>query len=125
MNLLEPIQINFDSALPVWLQLRNRMAHLIALGAYRKGDRLPTVRALAAELDISYDTVNRAYMELEREEYVKARRGRGTVVIRANVAKEQEGFHVVEAMVADMITLARSAGMDDGNILSLVQEKLA
>ena len=42
--------------------------------------RLPTVRALAVDLDISYNTVNRAYMDLEREGYITTRKGRGTFV---------------------------------------------
>ena len=39
--------------------------------------QLPTVRALAIDSDISYNTVNRAYMDLEREGYINTRKGRG------------------------------------------------
>lgn len=38
------------------------------------------MRALAVDLDISYNTVNRAYMDLEREGYITTRKGRGTFV---------------------------------------------
>ena len=43
-----------------------QLTGLILSGELRPGDRLPTVRALAVDLDISYNTVNRAYMDLER-----------------------------------------------------------
>ena len=62
MNALESFAIDHNSGLPVWIQIKNRIAYLIGSGSYAPGDRLPTVRALAVDLDISYNTVNRAYM---------------------------------------------------------------
>ena len=67
MGVLESFAIDHNSGLPVWIQIKNRIAYLIGSGAFVPGDRLPTVRALAVDLDISYNTVNRAYMDLERE----------------------------------------------------------
>ena len=67
MGALESFVIDHNSGLPVWIQIKNRIAYLIGSGAFVPGDRLPTVRALAVDLDISYNTVNRAYMDLERE----------------------------------------------------------
>ena len=49
--------------------MKNRIAYLIGSGEFAVGDKLPTVRELAIRLDISYNTVNRAYMDLEREGY--------------------------------------------------------
>ena len=70
MGALESFVIDHNSGLPVWIQIKNRIAYLIGSGAFVPGDRLPTVRALAVDLDISYNTVNRAYMDLEREGYI-------------------------------------------------------
>ena len=70
MNPLATFEIDYNSGLPVWIQVKNRIAYLIGTGEYAPGDRLPTVRALAVDLDISYNTVNRAYMDLEREGYI-------------------------------------------------------
>ena len=62
----------FDEAsdLPMWVQLRNRIAYLIASGYYKPGEKLPTVRKYAADLRIAYNTVSKAYMGLERDGYV-------------------------------------------------------
>ncbi len=73
MSALETFALDHTSGLPVWIQIKNRIAYLIGSGAYGPGDRLPTVRALAVDLDISYNTVNRAYMDLEREGYISTR----------------------------------------------------
>lgn len=74
MGALESFVIDHNSGLPVWIQIKNRIAYLIGSGAFVPGDRLPTVRALAVDLDISYNTVNRAYMDLEREGYISTAR---------------------------------------------------
>ncbi|MEG0218053.1 MAG: GntR family transcriptional regulator, partial [Raoultibacter sp.] len=80
MSALDSFEIDYGSGLPVWIQIKNRIAYLIASGEYVAGERLPTVRALAVSLDISYNTVNRAYMDLERENFISTRKGRGTFV---------------------------------------------
>ena len=57
MTSLESFAIDHSSGLPVWIQVKNRLAYLIGTGAFAAGDRLPTVRSLAIDLDISYNTV--------------------------------------------------------------------
>lgn len=83
MNPLASFELDYNSGLPVWIQVKNRIAYLIGSGEYKAGDQLPTVRSLAVDLDISYNTVNRAYMDLEREGYISTRKGRGTFCGRA------------------------------------------
>lgn len=72
----------FDEAsdLPMWVQLRNRIAYLIVSGYYKPGEKLPTVRKYAADLRIAYNTVSKAYMGLERDGYVTTVRGSGVFV---------------------------------------------
>ena len=83
MNPLASFELDYNSGLPVWIQVKNRIAYLIGSGEYKAGDQLPTVRSLAVDLDISYNTVNRAYMDLEREGYISTRKGKGHVRGRA------------------------------------------
>ena len=66
MNPLASFELDYNSGLPVWIQVKNRIAYLIGSGEYKAGDQLPTVRSLAVDLDISYNTVNRAYMDFAR-----------------------------------------------------------
>ena len=71
MNPLSALEIDYTGGIPVWIQIKNRIAYLIGSGEFSAGDRLPTVRGLAVDLDVSYNTVNRAYMDLEREGYIR------------------------------------------------------
>ena len=125
-NPLADFQIDHSSGLPVWIQVKNRISYLIGAGQYVPGDRLPTVRALAVDLDISYNTVNRAYMDLEREGFITTRKGRGTFVAeRREIGAERATDSAVELLIDDMIRACSHAGMDDEDILAMVKARLA
>ncbi|WP_080799170.1 GntR family transcriptional regulator [Arabiibacter massiliensis] len=126
MNPLASFEIDYNSGLPVWIQVKNRIAYLIGAGEFGVGDQLPTVRSLAIDLDISYNTVNRAYMDLEREGYISTRKGRGTFVTeRHDVGAARATDTAVELLVDDLIRTCANAGMADDDILALVEARLA
>ena len=83
-------EIDESSGLPVWVQLRNRFVYLIKTGYYQPGDQLPSVRTLAAEAAINYNTVSKVYVNLESDGYVESVRGRG-VFVRSIADTEIEG----------------------------------
>ena len=56
-------EVNEKSSIPIWLQLKNRFIYLITSGYYKPGDQLPTVRGLAAEVEVNYNTVSKVYHE--------------------------------------------------------------
>ena len=69
-------QIDQTSDVPVWAQLSRRIAHLIETGELAPGDQLPTVRGLASEISVNYNTVNKAYLSLASDGYIESVRGR-------------------------------------------------
>lgn len=122
---MKGFELDHAGGIPVWIQVKNRISYLIGSGAYCEGDQLPTVRRLAVDLDISYNTVNRAYMDLEREGYISTRKGRGTFVLARNsvgCAREESGS--IELLVDDMIKTCAAAGMGDADIVALVESRL-
>ena len=124
MSALDTFEIDYSNGLPVWIQIKNRLSVLIASGEYSAGDRLPTVRALAIDLDISYNTVNRAYMDLEREGYISTRKGRGTFVSDIQ-GKNLSPLNDTVIMLADeMIKIGNQSGLDANDILALVKSRL-
>lgn len=126
MSPLESFELDYSTGLPVWIQVKNRIAYLIGSGEYKAGDRLPTVRALAVDLDISYNTVNRAYMDLEREGYITTRKGRGTFVAERNdIGAARATDSPVELLIDDMINACSHAGLNEEDILAMVKARLA
>ena len=73
-------QLDDASSIPVWLQLKNRFIYLITSGFYLPGDQLPTVRGLAAEVEVNYNTVSKVYQSLEEDGYIVSKRRLGAFV---------------------------------------------
>ena len=73
-------QLDEQSDLPLWVQIRDRFVYLIDSGYYAPGDQLPSVRKVAAEERIAYNTVSKAFMSLEREGRIVTRHGSGAYV---------------------------------------------
>ena len=74
------IQINNASARPVYQQIIDQVKRDIALGRLTPGDRLPTVRELAATLAINPNTIAKAYRQLEQDGIITTRTGAGAFV---------------------------------------------
>ena len=74
-------EINEKSSIPIWLQLKNRFIYLITSGYYKPGDQLPTVRGLAADVEVNYNTVSKVYMSLEQDGYIQSKRRQGAFVL--------------------------------------------
>src|SRR5438128_2401894 len=74
--------LNLDpvSPVPIYLQIVDQVRRLIALGALRPGERIPSVRELAARCRINRNTAARAIQELERAGVVRTQVGQGTFV---------------------------------------------
>ena len=72
------ISLNYRDARPIYEQIKERLRQLILSGAIREGERMPSVRELAAEVAINPNTIMRAYRELESEGFVYSVQGKGT-----------------------------------------------
>lgn len=81
-------------------QLRTQIASRVASGDLPSGTKLPTVRALAAELHLAANTVARAYRELEADGVVVTEGRRGTFVRSADVAASPDAAAGAEAYAA-------------------------
>ena len=74
------LQIDFRSGLPIYIQVVNQVQALVAGGILEPGDQLPTVRALAEELRVNFNTVARAYRMLDEARIISTQQGRGTYI---------------------------------------------
>ena len=98
------------SSIPVWLQLKNRFIYLITSGFYLPGDQLPTVRGLAAEVEVNYNTVSKVYVNLESDGYVESIRGRG-VFVRDIGSRGDDVLSVADTEIEGCIRRCLALGM--------------
>ena len=75
------ITIDLKSPVPVYRQIVDAMRHLLVNGALQPGDQVPTVRQLAIDLGVHFNTVAQAYRILEDEGWLDLKRRRGAVVL--------------------------------------------
>ncbi len=75
------LQLDFRSGLPIYIQIVNQIQQQVAGGTLKPGAQLPTVRALASELRINFNTVARAYRLLDDAGVISTQQGRGTFVL--------------------------------------------
>lgn len=74
------IKLDFRSSEPIYTQIVRQMQQLVVKGELRQGEQLPTVRQMAMELRINFNTVARAYRILDESRLISTQRGRGTYI---------------------------------------------
>ena len=72
------LSLNYRDSRPIYEQVRDGLRRLIITGALQAGDKLPSVRAMAGQLAINPNTIQRAYEALEAEGYVYSVPGKGS-----------------------------------------------
>ena len=119
------ISVNPKSATPLYIQIKQLVRMAVATGALQPGDRVPTVRELATQLRINFNTVARSYREMQAEGLLDSIRGSGTFVSEdAAEVGQDEAMRVVRGMVADGVRTARNAGISDTEFRRIVAEAL-
>ena len=118
MTAMDRVRVDATAAEAPYEQVRRQVTDLVASGELPAGERLPTVRSLAADLGVAANTVARAYKELESTGVVRTAGRRGTFVQGAGSERAAR-----EAARAYADT-ARDLGLDDAEALDLVRRAL-
>lgn len=83
MNELK-FELDFRTGAPIYEQIVEQVRSRIDSGALRPGDQLPTVRQLALELRVNFNTIARAYRMLDEAGLISTQQGRGTYILEAD-----------------------------------------
>jgi GntR family transcriptional regulator len=121
------IAINLDSPVPLEEQVTQEIRRALARGEIAPGDDLPSVRQLAGDLGIHWNTVARAYRRLRDEGLLVVGRGRGVYVRDAGrrpLKPRPEVKERVVALLRDAVTEARLANLDLKSFKELVSGEL-
>jgi GntR family transcriptional regulator len=115
-------RLDGSSGVPPYLQLVHQVRQALLLGYLQEGDRLPTVKDVAADLVINPNTVVKAYRQLEHEGLAGGKPGQGTFITApattASVSPDaQEGLR---ASLEAWLRAADEAGLDDQAVTALI-----
>lgn len=120
------LEVDFESGVPIYMQLVDRIKQMVAHGQLQPGQQLPTMRQLAADLRINYNTVGRAYLILDQEGVISTQQGRGTYVTSRLDDRQVQKLRLdkLRSMFGQTVHEARVLGYNRQEIEGIVQEQL-
>jgi len=119
------VLIDPKSNVPIFRQIVEQIRDAIDAGVYRPGESLPSLRALALEIRVNPNTVQRAYEELDREGVVESRRGLGVFVRDRGAASVRNAAEKrAAASLSETIANALSAGVTPTRVRELFESAL-
>ena len=113
--------MEFQSNTPIYLQLIDMIKLQIISGQLQPGEKLPSVRALAAQLAINPNTIQRAYNELEGEGYIYSVPGKGSFAA-GNPGADEARRKELETQVRELVAELRYLGVTAEELSALVKE---
>ncbi len=120
------IKLDFHSGLPIYIQIVEQIQQRIAAGNLKPGDQLPTVRALAEELRVNFNTVARAYRLLDEARIISTQQGRGTYITDVPPPEVTERLRreSLEALARRYISESMRLGFSVREISQIVSDQL-
>lgn len=116
------IILSNTSAVPIYEQIKTQIRQAVHGGDIAEGDRLPSLRHLAAELRVSVITVTRAYNDLVAEGLVSNEHGRGFIVRPVDTTRAGAALAArLDAAVAELVAAGRSAHLQLDDIIGKVE----
>lgn len=115
------LTLNYRDSRPIYEQIKDGLRRMIVTGAMAQDEKLPSVRALATQLSINPNTIQRAYNELEAEGYIYSVAGKGSFVsgtADADAARRE----TLRADVKKLLNELRYLGVTEADAAALIKE---
>lgn len=117
------ITLNYRDSRPIYEQVKDGLRRLIVSGAVADGEKLPSVRQLAAQLAINPNTIQRAMGELESEGYIASVPGKGSFAVRSERAEDDARRRALSDTLRETAAELRAMGVSQGEIEALCREE--
>lgn len=118
------LRIDPASAVPIYVQVMEQVRALVASRALRPGDRLPSVRELAAGLRVNRNTAAKAYQLLESDGIIETRQGQGCFIADGVPRwSREERYRRLEAALDRLLVEARSLEIPFEEIPALIRKR--
>jgi GntR family transcriptional regulator len=121
------LELDFRSHSPIYVQIVDRIKHLIATEALKPGQQLPTVRQLATDLRVNFNTVARAYRILDEAGVISTQQGRGTYVLEPPLPEDAKRMRdaALEAITRSYLLEAYRMGFEPEEIEDNIEKLIA
>ena len=113
--------LNYGDRRPLYQQIIGRFKELILTGVLKDGDKIPSVRELAASLAINPNTIQKAYKELENEGYILSVPAKGSFIAPVKKTVDLSRLEELRQRLRALVREMRFAGEDRENILSEIE----
>ncbi len=115
------LDLNYRDSRPIYGQIKDGLRKMIVTGALGPDEKLPSVRAMASQLAINPNTIQRAYAELEAEGFIYSVPGKGSFAAdrgQAPTGRREELFARLREILAEL----RYLNVSDEEIIAVVKE---
>ena len=122
------LTLNYRDSRPIYEQIKDGLRRMIVTSAMAQDEKLPSVRAMATQLSINPNTIQRAYNELEQEGYIYSVAGKGSFVsgtADADAARREnlkEDLRTLRADVKKLLNELRYLGVTEADAAALIKE---
>lgn len=124
------LTLNYRDSRPIYGQIKDGLRRMIVSGALEPGEKLPSIRAMAVDLAINPNTIQRAYAELEAEGFIYSVPGKGSFAARdakearlRSVSPEREAELI--RRLREVVAELRYLGLKDDEIIAAMNEGVA
>ena len=120
------LDIDFRSGIPIYLQVVERIKERLAAGQLKPGDQLPTVRSLALDLRVNFNTIARAYRIMDESGIISTQQGRGTYILEVPSLEVSESIRLkaLEDLTQRYITDAERLGVSPEELNVVLNKRL-
>jgi GntR family transcriptional regulator len=122
-----PFHIDFRSGIPIYIQIMEQIRQMVANGDLKPGDQLPTVRQLAIDLQVNWNTVARAYRLLDEAGLISTQQGRGTFIweLPSEEATRLLQQQTLSGLTRHYLAEAARLGVSPQEVIRFFQQEIA
>lgn len=119
------INLDFRSGVPIYAQIVEQIQNLVLSGQLTPGDQLPTVRQLALDLRVNFNTVARAYRLLDEAGLISTQQGRGTYILETPDEQTSQRLRqeALQGLTQRYLEEADRLGCTPQEVLAVFREK--
>jgi len=120
-------ELDFRSRIPIYTQVVDHIHQMMLRGELKPGDQLPTVRSLALDLRVNFNTIARAYRMLDEAGIISTQQGRGTYILSLPPPEMAEELRrkSLRSLTHQALLDASRLGAGPDEILEILQEQIA